>query len=55
MKLIAEIAENYHLLSEASKRLAANNSNPAIPIEDVMKHFGITNADLAETKEFEIE
>ena len=55
MELIAEIAENYHLLLEASKRLATNDGKPAIPIEDVMKHFEITDVDLAETEELEIE
>lgn len=52
---LAEIEENYHLLLEASKRLAANDGKPAIPIEDVMKHFEITDADLAETEDLEIE
>lgn len=52
---LTEIDENYHLLLEASKRLDANDGKPAIPIEDVMKHFEITETDLAETDEFEIE
>lgn len=52
---LAEIEENYHLLLESSKRLAANDGKPAIPIEDVMKYFEITDADLAETEELEIE
>lgn len=40
---------------ESSKRLTANDGKPAIPIEDVMKHFEITDTDLAETEEPEIE
>ena len=49
------IEENYHLLPKASKRLAANDGKPAIPIEDVMKHFEITEEDIADTEELEIE
>lgn len=52
---LVEIEGNYHLLLEASKRLATNDGKPAIPIEDVMKHFEITDTDLAETEELEIE
>lgn len=52
---LTEIEENYHLLLEASKRLTSNEGKPAIPIENVMKHFEITEADLAETEELEIE
>ena len=53
--MLTEIEENYHLLQGAYKRLAANTGKSAIPIEDVMKHFEITEADLAETEDLEIE
>lgn len=52
---LAEIEENYLLLLEATKRLAANEGKSAIPAADVMKHFGITDADLEEVEELEIE
>ena len=52
---LAEIEENYALLLEATKRLTANDGKSAIPVDDVMKHFGITDADLEEVEELEIE
>lgn len=52
---LAEIEENYILLLEATKRLAANQGKAAIPEADVMKHFGITDADLEEVEDLEIE
>ena len=52
---LAEIEENYNLLMEAKQRLAANKGKSAIPAADVMKHFGISDADLEEMEEPEIE
>ena len=52
---LAEIEEDYNLLMEARQRLAANKDKPAIPAADVMKHFGISDADLEEVEEPEIE
>lgn len=52
---LAEIEENYMLLLEATKRLAANEGKSAIPETDVMRHLGITDADLEEVEELEIE
>lgn len=52
---LAEIEENYMLLLEATKRLAANEGKSAIPETDVMRHFGITDADLEEVEDLEIE
>lgn len=52
---LAEIEENYLLLLEATKRLAANEGKSAISEVDVMKHFGITDADLEEVEDLEIE
>lgn len=52
---LAEIEENYLLLLEATKRLATNEGKSVIPAADVMKHFGITDADLEEVEELEIE
>ena len=52
---LAEIEEDYNLLMEARQRLAANKGKAAIPATDVMKHFGISDADLEEVEEPEIE
>lgn len=52
---LAEIEENYLLLLEATKRLVANEGKSAISEADIMKHFGITNADLEEVEDLEIE
>lgn len=52
---LAEIEENYMLLLEATKRLAANDGKAAISEADVMKHFGLTDADLDEVEDLEIE
>ena len=60
---LAEIEEDYNLLIGSGKtpsavsrqRLAANEGKPAIPAADVMKHFGISDADLEEVEEPEIE
>lgn len=52
---LAEIEENYILLLEATKRLAANENKATIPEAEVMKHFGITDADLEGAEDLEIE
>lgn len=52
---LAEIEENYMLLLEATKRLAANDGKAAISEADVMKHFGLTDTDLDEVEDLEIE
>ena len=60
---LTEIEEDYNLLIGSRKlppavsrqRLAANKDKAAIPAADVMKHFGISDADLEEVEEPEIE
>ena len=52
---LAEIEENYMLLLEATKRLVANEGKSAIPEADAMKHFGITETDLEEVEDLDIE
>ena len=52
---LTEIEENYQLLLEANKRLVANKKKNAISATKVMEHFGITEAELEELKEPEIE
>lgn len=52
---LAEIEENYKLLLEATKRLAANEGKTALSEAEVLKHFGITDTELEEMEEPEIE
>lgn len=52
---LAEIEENYQLLLEATKRLTANEGKTAVSEADVLKHFGITEIDLEEVEDLEIE
>ena len=52
---LAEIEENYLLLLEATKRIAANEGKATIPDADVMEYFGITDTDLEEVEVPEIE
>ena len=52
---LAEIEEDYNLLIDAGRRLAANKDKAAIPAAEVMKHFGISDDDLEEVEEPEIE
>ena len=51
---IAEIEENYKLLLEATKRLAANGGKIALSEAEVLKHFGITDIELEEMEKAEI-
>lgn len=52
---LAEIEENYQLLLEANKRLTANKDKEAIPAKELLKHVGITEAELEEMEDPEIE
>ena len=52
---LSEIEENYKLLTEATRRLEANEQSTAIPESDILKHFGITDADLDEVENLDIE
>jgi len=52
---LAEIEENYRLLLEASKRLVAYQNKSALSEADVLKHFGITETDLEQAEDLEIE
>ena len=52
---LTEIEEDYNLLMEARQRLAANKGKAAIPATDVMKHFGISDAELEEVEEPELD
>ncbi len=52
---LARIAESYMLLLEATRRLNNNEGKPGISEEDIMQHFGITDEDLKEVEDLEIE
>ena len=43
------------LLLEATRRLNNNEGKPGISEEDIMQHFGITDEDLKEVEDLEIE
>lgn len=47
---LSEIEEEYKLLKNAVERLE-NNSEPPIPVEDLMKELGITQEELDEAKD----
>ncbi len=52
---LTEIEEDYLLLLEANRRLEANADKPAIPFKDVLTNLGISEEELDETEEVEIE
>lgn len=52
---LAKIEEDYLLLLEATKRLTANEGRTAISDAALMEHFGITDADIEEAEDLEIE
>ena len=52
---LAEIEENYLLLMEASERLKKNEGKNSIPFADVRSNLGITEQELNETEDIDIE
>ncbi len=52
---LTEIEENYYLLLEANHRLSENGSKPSISMEAVMADLGISDADLADAEDVDIE
>jgi prevent-host-death family protein len=52
---LSEIEENYALLLEATKRLAINGGNDSVSAKEVYKQFGITESELDEMEDVEIE
>lgn len=52
---LSEIEENYKLLLEATKRLAASEGNSTLNASEILKQLGITENDLEETEVPEIE
>jgi len=52
---LAEIEEDYELLCEAQKRLEANGNASLFTREEVMEELGITEADIRNAGDVEIE
>uniref|UniRef100_UPI0040567BF9 type II toxin-antitoxin system Phd/YefM family antitoxin n=1 Tax=Acetatifactor sp. TaxID=1872090 RepID=UPI0040567BF9 len=52
---LTEIEENYLLLVEANRRLAENVSPKNIALDDVLTNLDITEKELEETEDVEIE
>ena len=52
---LTEIEENYMLLLEATNRLEENGTKPAVSMESVMTDLGISEKELEEAEEVQIE
>ena len=52
---LSEIEENYLLLMEASERLKKNEGKELVPFADVLANLGITEQELNETEDINIE
>ena len=50
-----EIEEDYFLLLEANKRLDDNGNKETVSYDSVMKHLGISEAELLEAEDADIE
>ena len=52
---LSEIAENYYLLAEAQQRIGKNNGKKTLSFDDVMKNYGISEDDIDNAEDPEIE
>ena len=52
---LSEIAENYYLLAEAQQRIGKNNGKKSLSFDDVMKNYGISEDDIENAEDPEIE
>lgn len=52
---LSEIAEDYYLLLEAQKRLKNNNGQKSLSFEDVMQNYGISESDIENAEDLDIE
>lgn len=52
---LTEIEENYLLLMEASERLKRSEGKDSVPFEKALAHFGITEQELNEMEDEDIE
>lgn len=52
---LTEIEEDYFLLLEANKRMEDNGSNETISFDSVMKNLGISEDELMDTEDVDLE
>ena len=52
---LSEIAEDYFLLTEAQERLKNNKGKKNVSFEEVMQNYGLTEEDIENAEELEIE
>lgn len=52
---LSEIAENYFLLTEAQERLKNNKGKKNLSFEEVMQNYGLTEEDIENAEDLEIE
>ena len=52
---LSEIEENYTLLMEASERLARNGKTPTVSFEDVLRNLNISEEEVENSEDVEIE
>ena len=52
---LTEIEEDYFLLLEANKRMEDNGNNKTLSFESVMSHLGISEDELLDTEDVDIE
>lgn len=52
---LSEIAEDYFLLTEAQGRLKSNKGKKNLSFEEVMQNYGLTEEDIENAEDLEIE
>ncbi len=52
---LSEIAEDYFLLTEAQERLKNNKGKKNVSFEEVMQNYGLTEEDIENAEDLEIE
>lgn len=52
---LSEIAEDYYLLLEAQERLKNNSGQKALSFNDVMQNYGISESDIENAEDLDIE
>ena len=52
---LSEIAEDYYLLLEAQERLKSNSGQKALSFDDVMQNYGISESDIENAEDLDIE
>ncbi len=52
---LSEIAEDYVLLTEAQERLKNNKGKKNVSFEEVMQNYGLTEEDIENAEDLEIE